>query len=108
MRILTQEESVGKLLEQAQQTLTTGVNNTKNTKRKSNLQIKRRFLERELAWAEVEKRETTVKALQANLNKNQDALSKIEEKQTIINELNGQQNEQETLKKEVKQFLMNA
>jgi chromosome segregation protein len=103
MRILTQEESVGKLLEQAQQTLNYWREQYEKYQEKKQLQIKRRFLERELSWAEVEKRETTVKGLQANLNKNQDTLSKIEEEKiAITNKLNSQQNERETLKKETR------
>ena len=103
MRILTQEESVGKLLEQAQQTLNYWREQYEKYQEKKQLQIKRRFLERELSWAEVEKRETTVKGLQTNLNKNQDTLSKIEkEKVTITNKLNSQQNLRETLKKEAR------
>src|SRR5271169_709735 len=92
MRILTQEESVGKLLEQAQQTLNYWREQYDKYQEKKQLQIKRRFLDRELTWAEVEKRETTVKGLEANLNKNQDALSKIEaEKTAVTNKLNNQQ-----------------
>ena len=103
MRILTQEESVSKLLEQAQQTLNYWREQYDKYQEKKQLQIKRRFLDRELTWAEVEKRESTVKSLQSNLNKNQDALGKIEEqKQTITNQLNSQQNQQETLKKETR------
>ena len=101
MRILTQEESVGKLLEQAQQTLNYWREQYDKYQEKKQLQIKRRFLDRELSWAEVEKRESTTKNLQSSLNKNQDALAKIEDqKQTITNQLNGQQNQQETLKKQ--------
>ena len=101
MRILTQEESVTKLLEQAQQTLNYWREQYDKYQEKKQLQIKRRFLERELTWAEVEKRENTVKNLQANLNKNNDALAKIEdEKQATTNQLSSQQSQQETLKKE--------
>ena len=101
MRILTQEESVTKLLETAQQTLKYWREQYEKYQEKKQLQIKRRFLERELTWAEVEKREIVVKNLQANLNKNQDALTKIdEEKQAVSNLLNTQQNEREALKKE--------
>ncbi len=101
MRILTQEESVSKLLEQAQQTLNYWREQYDKYQEKKQLQIKRRFLERELTWAEVEKREGIVKNFQANLNKNQDSLSKIEEqKLALTNQLNTQQNQQETLKKE--------
>jgi chromosome segregation protein len=103
MRILTQEESVGKLLESAQQTLNYWREQYDKYQEKKQLQIKRRFLDRELTWAEVERRESIVKGLQSNLNKNQDALSKIEgEKQAITNQLNSQQNQQEALKKESK------
>ena len=101
MRILTQEESVGKLLEQAQQTLNYWREQYDKYQEKKQLQIKRRFLERELTWAEVEKREGIIKNLQANLNKNQDSLRKIEEqKNSLNNELNTQQNQQAALKKE--------
>jgi structural maintenance of chromosomes protein 5 len=101
MRILTQEESVGKLLEQAQQTLNYWREQYEKYQEKKQLQIKRRFLERELSWAEVEKRENIAKALQVNLKKNQDALRKIEdEKIAVTNNLNRQQNDRETLKKE--------
>ncbi len=103
MRILTQEESVSKLLESAQQTLNYWREQYDKYQDKKQLQIKRRFLDRELTWAEVEKRESIVKSLQSNLNKNQDALSKIEgEKQAITNQLNSQQKQQETLKKDSK------
>ncbi len=103
MRILTQEESVTKLLEQAQQTLSYWREQYDKYQEKKQLQIKRRFLDRELTWAEVEKREAAVKSLQSNMNKNQDALGKIEEqKHAITSQLNNQQNQQETLKKEAK------
>ena len=103
MRILTQEESVTKLLESAQQTLNYWREQYDKYQEKKQLQIKRRFLDRELIWAEVEKRESILKSLQTNLNKNQDALSKIEaDKQSITNQLNSQQNQQETLKKQAK------
>ena len=103
MRILSQEESVGKLLESAQQTLNYWREQYEKYQEKKQLQIKRRFLDRELVWAEVEKRESVLKSLQANLNKNQQALGKIEEeKQAIINQLDGQQNQQVTLKNEIK------
>ena len=75
-RIFSQEESVGKLLEQAQQTLNYWREQYEKYQEKKQLQLKRRFLDRELVWAEVEKRENMVKSLQANLNKNQQALGK--------------------------------
>ena len=49
MRILTQEESVSKLLEQAQQTLNYWREQYEKYQEKKQLQIKRRFLERELS-----------------------------------------------------------
>ena len=98
-RILTQEESVTKLLEQAQQTLNYWREQYDKYQEKKQLQIKRRFLVRVLTWAEVEKRESQVRSLQANLTKNQDALERIErEKQDILNQLTNQQNQTETLK----------
>ena len=103
MRILSQEESVSKLLEQAQQTLAYWHEQYDKYQEKKQLQLKRRFLDRELVWAEVERREAIIKGLQANFNKNQQSLGKIEdERQTIISQLDGQQTEQQTIKGEVK------
>ena len=102
-RILTQEESVTKLLEQARQTLSYWREQYDKYQEKKQLQLKRRFLDRELSWAEVEKREIIVKDLRANLDKNRDDCDKIEEeKQAIINQLSNQQNQYETLKREAK------
>ncbi len=102
-RILTQEESVTKLFEQAKQTLNYWREQYDKYQEKKQLQIKRRFLDRVLTWAEVEKRETTVRNLQATLNKNQETLNKIEEeKQDILNQLSTQQNQTETLKGNMK------
>jgi chromosome segregation ATPase len=103
MRILSQEESVGKLLEQAEQTLNYWHEQYEKYQKKKQLQLKRRFLDRELLWVEVEKREATIKGLQANFNKNQQALGRIEdERQVIIGELDEQQTQRQTLKSEVK------
>ena len=103
MRILSQEESVSKLLEQAQQTLAYWHEQYDKYQEKKQLQLKRRFLDRELVWAEVERREAIIKGLQANYNKNQQSLGKIEdERQAIITQLDGQVTEQQTLKGEVK------
>ena len=102
-RILSQEESVSKLLESAEQTLNYWREQYDKFQEKKQLQLKRRFLDRELAWAEVEKRETSLKGLQANQQKNQESLNKIEtEKQSFTDQLNGQQNQQATLKGEEK------
>ena len=103
MRILSQEESVSKLLEQAEQTLHYWHEQYEKYQEKKQLQLKRRFLDRELVWAEVEKREAIIKGLQANFNKNQQALGKIEdERQAIISQLDGQQTQQQTLKGDIK------
>ncbi len=102
-KILSQEESVGKLLEQAAQTLNYWREQYEKFQEKKQLQLKRRFLDRELVWAEVEKRECTVKGLQSNVNKNQQALGKIEdERQVIIGELDGQTAKQQTLRGEIR------
>jgi chromosome segregation protein len=102
-RILTQEESVTKLLEQAQQTLNYWREQYDKFQEKKQLQIKRRFLDRELTWAEVERRESIIKDLRTNLNRNEDDLNKIEEeKQDAANQLNAQQNQHATLKENIK------
>ena len=68
-RILSQEESVSKLLESAEQTLNYWREQYEKYQEKKQLQTKRRFLDRELAWAEVERRESIVKELEANRRK---------------------------------------
>lgn len=102
-RILSQEESVSKLLESAEQTLNYWREQYAKYQEKKQLQTKRRFLERELAWAEVERREITVKELDANRIKELEILNQIEEEtKTITEHLQTQQNEQEKLKDEMK------
>ncbi|MDT8782336.1 MAG: AAA family ATPase [Candidatus Bathyarchaeota archaeon] len=102
-RILNQEESVGKLLEQAQQTLSYWREQYEKFQEKKQLQLTRKFLNRELAWAEVERREEIVKNLQVNLQRNQQTLSKLEEQlQAAQNNLDNAIKEQQTLKNEIK------
>lgn len=102
-RILSQEESVGKLLEQAQQTLNYWREQYEKFQEKKQLQLKRRFLDRELVWAEVEKRENAVRVLQNNFNKNQQLLGKIEnERQSILSEIDDHQSQTQKMRDEVK------
>jgi chromosome segregation ATPase len=102
-KILSQEESVTKLLESAEQTLNYWREQYEKFQEKKQLQLKRRFLDRELAWAEVEHRENLVKALEANRSKHQDSLNKIEkEKQGFNDQLAEQQSNVAGLKGEEK------
>jgi chromosome segregation ATPase len=77
-RILSQGDSVGKLLESAEQTLTYWRQQYDRYQQKKQLRIKRRFLERELAWAEVLKRETVVAKLKEQNQERQNRITKIE------------------------------
>ena len=102
-RILSQEESVSKLLESAEQTLNYWREQYSKYQEKKQLQTNRRFLDRELVWAEVERRESIVKELQADRHKEQETLNRIEEEtKTAADQLNSQQNQKETLKDESK------
>ena len=102
-RILSQEESVSKLLESAEQTLNYWREQYEKFQEKKQLQTKRRFLDRELAWAEVERREGILKGLQADRHKEQEILTRIEEEaKTAKGQIGNQQSQQETLKDEVK------
>jgi len=102
-RILSQEESIGKLLESAEQTLNYWREQYDRYQEKKQLQTKRRFLERELAWAEVARREEIVKELEAERKKELDALNQIEEEtKTAKTHLETQQDEIEKLKNEWK------
>jgi chromosome segregation ATPase len=102
-RILSQEESVSKLLESAEQTLSYWREQYEKYQEKKQLQTKRRFLERELAWAEVERRESIVKELEASRQREQESLNRIEEEaQTATTQLQAEQKQQEALKGEAK------
>jgi chromosome segregation ATPase len=102
-RILSQEESVGKLLESAEQTLNYWREQYEKYQEKKQLQTKRRFLDRELAWAEVERRESIAKELEADRNRELDVLNRIEaEAKETAEELHAQQKQQERLKSETK------
>jgi chromosome segregation ATPase len=102
-RILSQEESVGKLLESAEQTLNYWREQYTKYQQKKQLQTKRRFLDRELLWAEVERREGNFKALQADRQKEQEILNSIEaEAEIATGQLAGQRSQQNVLRDEMK------
>jgi len=102
-RILSQEESISKLLESAEQTLNYWREQYDRYQEKKQLLTKRRFLERELAWAEVARREKIVKELEASKKKEHAVLSQIEdETKTVKEHLQIRQNELEKLKDEWK------
>jgi len=105
-RILSQEESVGKLLESAEQTLNYWREQYAKYQEKKQLQTKRRFLDRELAWAEVERREGIFKGLQADRQSEQENLNHIEEEaKTAKGQIADQQSQQEALKETMKTVL---
>jgi chromosome segregation protein len=102
-RILSQEESVGKLLESAEQTLNYWREQYDRYQEKKQLQTKKRFLERELAWAEVVRREEIIKGLEVEEKKEQGVLNRIDEETKTVKESSQiQQNELEKLKNEWK------
>ncbi len=102
-RTLSQEDSVNKLLESAEQTLNYWREQYDRYQEKKQLLTKRRFLERELAWAEVAKRENIVKELEANRRREQEVLNQIEnEAKAKTEQLQIRQNELQKLKDEWK------
>jgi chromosome segregation ATPase len=94
-RVLSEEESVGKLLESAEQTLSYWREQYDRYQQKKQLIIKRRFLERELAWAEVAKREKTATDLREQVQREKSEIAKIENEtkkiETESNELQAKQ-----------------
>ncbi|MEM3566372.1 MAG: AAA family ATPase [Candidatus Bathyarchaeia archaeon] len=105
-RILSQEESISKLLESAEQTLNYWREQYERFQEKKQLMAKRRFLERELAWAEVNRREDIVKDLEAKLEKELSLLRLIEgEAKTAQEQLQTHQSQLERLKSEWKRSL---
>jgi len=102
-RISSQESSIGKLLESAEQTLNYWREQYDRYQEKKQLQTKRRFLERELAWAEAVRRENIVKEFEAKRKKEQNILSEIEEEtKDVTDQLQIEQNQLEKLKDEWK------
>lgn len=102
-RIPSQEESISKLLESAEQTLNYWREQYDRFQEKKQLLTKRRFLERELAWAEVNRRENIVKELEANHERELKSLTQIEgETRTATEELQIQQGQLEKLRDEWK------
>ena len=105
-RILSQEESVGKLLESAEQTLNYWREQYEKYQEKKQMQTKRRFLDRELAWAEVERRESILKELQADRQREQENLNRIEEEtKTVKGQLTDQHSQHEALKETMRTVL---
>jgi len=104
-RILSQGDSVGKLLESAQQTLSYWREQYDRYQQKKQLRIKRRFLERELAWAEVLKREKFVAKLKEQNQERQNKITKIEnETVTITDQVDVLQNRLEHSKTALRSF----
>ncbi|MEM3576920.1 MAG: AAA family ATPase [Candidatus Bathyarchaeia archaeon] len=102
-RILSQEESISKLLESAEQTLNYWREQYERYQEKKQLITKRRFLERELAWAEVARREEAMSELEAEKRRRLDTLSQIEKETGEVEErLKAHQNELEKLRSEWK------
>ncbi len=83
-RILSEEESVSKLLESAEQTLNYWREQYDRYQQKKQLQTKRRFLERELVWAEASKKEALMNELQSQLKTGEDEFKQIEDKTTKL------------------------
>jgi chromosome segregation protein len=92
-------------MESAEQTLSYWREQYGKYQEKKQLQTKRRFLDRELAWAEVERREQIFKEMLAERNREQETISRIEEETNVItDQLETGQNQQETLSAELKIF----
>jgi len=83
-RLLSQEESLGKMLESAEQTLNFWREQYDRYQQKKQLMLKRRFLERELAWAQVSKREEAISDLRKRMSDRKDVLGKIETKIKLL------------------------
>lgn len=102
-KLLSQEDSMSKLLESAEQTLHYWREQYDKYQEKKQLQTKRRFLEREMAWAEVTKKDQIVKRLETERKNEKDNLARIEEEtKSSKHNLKSQQDENEKLRKEWK------
>ncbi|MBC7130190.1 hypothetical protein H5T51_03075, partial [Candidatus Bathyarchaeota archaeon] len=107
-RSLSEEESINKLLESAEQTLNYWREEYAKLQEKRQLLAKRRFLEREFAWAEVNRQESTLNNMMAKREKEQQTLTQIEEEVKITEEnLEKNQKHKENLKNKWKKSLEN-
>ncbi|KYH40618.1 MAG: chromosome assembly protein [Candidatus Bathyarchaeota archaeon B26-1] len=79
-RIMSQEESINKLLESAEQTLNYWREQYDRYQQKKQLLMKRRFLERELAWAKVARKEETINELEAEIRRLKYTIEEIDGK----------------------------
>jgi chromosome segregation ATPase len=77
-KVLSEEETVSKLLESAEQTLTYWREQYDRYQQKKQLIMKRRLLERELAWAQIAKKENTLSDLQEEAKQEEDEIKKLE------------------------------
>lgn len=84
-RLLSQGDSVEKLLQSAEQTLFYWREQYDRYQQKKQLVIKRRFLERELAWAEVVKQERIISKLKDQYQDHQEKIKKIDTQIETIN-----------------------
>jgi chromosome segregation protein len=102
-RIMSQEDSIGKLLETAEQTLGYWRGQYDRYQEKKQLQTRIRFCERELTWAEVTRRENINKDLEAGKKTEQSILDQIEQEAEATDEnLKLHQNELEKIRAEWK------
>ena len=107
-RIISQEESVNSLLENAAQTLTYWREQYDRYQQKKQLQIKRRLLDRELAWAEVAKKESNLAHLEEQIKREQNEAQTITDEITAVEkQINDSQSKIVQSKTEWKQLLEN-
>lgn len=106
-RISSQENSIAKLLESAAQTLNYWREQYDRYQEKKQLLTRRRFLERELAWAEAATREKIVNNLEKERAKEENSLNQIKQEiKTETEYLQIQQNQLGKLRGERK-FVLN-
>jgi chromosome segregation ATPase len=83
-RIISQEDSVNKLLENAANTLTYWREQYDRYQQKKQLQMKRHLLEREVAWAEVARKEGNLNHLQEQIKQEQNEIQTIQDEATTL------------------------
>lgn len=78
-KVLSEEESVSTLLKNAEQTLDYWKEEYERYQQRKEVQVKKEFLERELAWAQLIRQERAVEEWTVKIQKNEDELKKKEE-----------------------------
>lgn len=101
--ISSQEKSINKLLESAEETLNYWKKQYERYQEKKQLLNKRRFLQKKIAWAEADDKEDAVKELKTKIEEERKNLEQIQEKiKTVTDQIQNQRDQRKEVREEWK------